>query len=78
MHAEKMAEVRPNLFISSFKCLQTALCSSGYHKTIFKVKQAIFLDCLFLKRNLLGILPTGYEKMSGISSSSWLVEGVRL
>ena len=53
-------EDRPNLFTSFLNCLQTALCCSGYHNIILKVKEVICLKYLFLRKDLLVILPTGY------------------
>ena len=78
MHAEKMAKVRPHLFTSFFKCLQTTLCSSGYHNIILKVKQAICLECFLPKERFIGVLADRLWEMSGISSSSSFVEGERL
>ena len=56
---QKIAD-RPNLFTFFFNCLHTVLCSSGYHNITLKVKQAIFQEYLFLKKDLLAIQPTGY------------------
>ena len=47
---------------SFLSCLQRALCSFGYENNLLKVKQAICLERLFLKKDLLAVLPTGYGK----------------
>ena len=43
-------------------CVQSALLSTGYYSIILKVKQAICLESLFLKKDLVAVLPTGYGK----------------
>jgi len=43
-------------------CLQTALLSAGYDDIILKVKQVICLESLYLKKDLVAVLPTGYGK----------------
>ena len=40
--------------------LQTALLSACYDKLILKAKQVICLGNLYLKKDLLFVLPTGY------------------
>ena len=43
--------------------LQIALPSVGYTDIyILRVKQVIFLEALYLRKDLLAVLPTGYEK----------------
>ena len=41
---------------------QSALISTGYNSIILKVKQVICLESLFLKKDLVAVLPTGYGK----------------
>ena len=60
-HWFKMAADSPSVF-SFLSCLQRALCSSRFEKIFLKVKQAICLEHLFLKKNLLAVLPNGYGK----------------
>ena len=43
-------------------CVQSALISTGYNSIILKFKQVIFLESLFLKKDLVAVLPTGYGK----------------
>ena len=43
-------------------CVQSALLSTGNHSIIPKVKQVICLESLFLKKDLVAVLPTGYGK----------------
>ena len=43
-------------------CVQTALLSAGYDNIILKVKQVICLESLYLKKDLVAVLPTGYGK----------------
>ncbi|XP_068704636.1 putative ATP-dependent DNA helicase Q1 [Montipora foliosa] len=43
-------------------CVQKALLSAGYDDIILKVKQVICLESLYLKKDLVAVLPTGYGK----------------
>ena len=43
-------------------CVQSALLSTGYYSIIVKVKQVICLESLFLKKDLVAVLSTGYGK----------------
>ena len=43
-------------------CVQSALLSTGYYSIILKVKQVICLESLFLKKDLVAVLSTGYGK----------------
>ena len=43
-------------------CVQKALLSAGYDDIVFKVKQVICLESLYLKKDLVAFLPTGYVK----------------
>ena len=43
-------------------CVQSALLSTGYYSIILKIKQVICLESLFLKKDLVAVLPTGYGK----------------
>ena len=42
--------------------LQVALLSVGYADIILKVKQVICLESLYLRKDLVAVLPTGYGK----------------
>ena len=46
--------------IEFLSCLQTALLSASYDKIILKAIQVICLENLYLKKDLLVVLPTGY------------------
>lgn len=43
-------------------CVQKALLSAGYDNIVLKVKQVICLESLYLKKDLVAVLPTGYGK----------------
>ena len=43
-------------------CLQCPLLSTGYDSIFLKAKQVICLESLFLKKDLVAVLPTGYGK----------------
>lgn len=43
-------------------CVQKALLSAGYDNILLKVKQVIWLEILYLKKDLIAVLPTGYGK----------------
>ena len=43
-------------------CVQKALLSAGYDDITLKVKQVICLESLYLKKDLVAVLPTGYGK----------------
>ena len=45
---------------------QTALLSASYDNIIFKAKQVICLESLYLKKDLLAVLPTGCGKSCSI------------
>ena len=49
-------------YIDFFSCLQFAICNSIYFNTILKPKQVISLEHVYLKRDIICILPTGYGK----------------
>ena len=49
--------------------LQTALLSACYDKLILKAKQVICLGNLYLKKDLLFVLPTGYWYLSWFASA---------
>ena len=42
--------------------LQVALLSAGYTDIILKVKQVICLEALYLRKDLVAVLPTRYGK----------------
>ena len=42
-------------------CVQTALLSLSYDNIILKVKQVICLESLYLKKDLLAVLLTGFR-----------------
>ena len=42
--------------------VQKALLSAGYDDIILKVKQVMCLESLYLKKDLVAVLPTGYGK----------------
>ena len=44
------------------RCVQKALLSADYDDIILKVKQVICLESLYLKKDLVAVLPTGYRK----------------
>ena len=50
---------RARLFLS---CLQYSLTNTAYENIIFKPKQVTCLESVFLNRDTLAILPTGYGK----------------
>jgi len=41
-------------------CVQEALLSAGYDNIVLQLKQVICLESLYLKKDLVAILPTGY------------------
>ena len=41
-------------------CVQQALLSAGYDDIFLKVKQVICLEILYLKKDLVAVLPAGY------------------
>lgn len=43
-------------------CVQKALLSAGYDNILLKVKQVICLENLYLKKDLVAVLPAGYGK----------------
>ena len=43
-------------------CVKSALLSTGYYRIILKAKQVICLESLFLKKDLVAVLSTGYGK----------------
>ena len=43
-------------------CVQGALLPAGYDNIILKVKQVNYLESLYLKKDLVAVLPTGYGK----------------
>ena len=43
-------------------CVQSVLLSTGYNSIILKVKQVVCLESLFLKKDLVAVLLTGYGK----------------
>ena len=59
------------------RCVQKALLSAGYEDIILKVKQVICLESLYLKKDLVAVLPTGYGKSLVFQLSASIVEGKR-
>ena len=49
-------------------CVQTASLSACYDNIILQAKQIICLESLYLKKDLLAFLPTGYKKSRSICS----------
>lgn len=49
-------------YIAFLSCLQFAICNSIYCNAILKPKQIISLEHLYLKRDVICVLPTGYGK----------------
>lgn len=49
-------------YIAFLSCVHFAVTNSIYCETILKPKQVICLECLFLKKDVLCVLPTGYGK----------------
>ena len=49
-------------YIAFLSCLQFAVSNSVYCNTILKPKQVICLEYVYLKKDVLCVLPTGYEK----------------
>ena len=49
-------------------CVQTASLSASYHNIILKEKQVTFLESLSLKKGLLALILTRYEKSCSICS----------
>lgn len=48
--------------LSFLSDLQSALLSAGYADVILKVKQVICLEALYLRKDVVAVLPTGYGK----------------
>ena len=46
--------------LAFLRCVQKALLLAGYDDIILKVKQVICLESLYLKKDLVAVLPTGY------------------
>ena len=49
-------------YIAFLSCLQYAILNSIYSNVILKPKQVICLECIYLKKDVLCVLPTGYGK----------------
>ena len=49
-------------YVAFLSCLQFADCNIIYCNAIFKPKQVISLEHLYLKNDVMGVLPTGYGK----------------
>ena len=49
-------------YILFLSCLEFAIRNSTYFNTILKPKQVICLEHLYLKRDVICVLPTGYGK----------------
>ena len=49
-------------YIAFLTCLQFAICNSIYCNAILKPKQIISLEHLYLMRDVICVLPTGYGK----------------
>ena len=49
-------------YIAFLSCLQFAVSNSVYCNTILKPKQVICLENVYLKKDVLCVLPTGYGK----------------
>ncbi len=43
-------------------CVQSALLSAGYDNIILKVKQILCMESIYLKKDIVAVLPTGYGK----------------
>ena len=49
-------------YIAFFSCLEFAVLNSIYENRILKPKQVLCMECLYLKEDLMCVLPTGYGK----------------
>ena len=49
-------------YIAFFSCLEFALLNSMYEDRILKPKQVLCMESLYLKKDLMCVLPTGYGK----------------
>ena len=49
-------------FIAFLACLEFAVLNSAYHNNILKPKQVICLESIYLGKDVICILPTGYGK----------------
>ena len=49
-------------YIVFLSCLEFALLNSAYKCTILKPKQVICLETLYLQKDVMCVLPTGYGK----------------
>ena len=65
------------MVLGFLRCVQKALLSAGYDDIILKVKQVICLESLYLKKDLVAVLPTGYGAILSFPSSASIVEGKR-
>ena len=59
---ERNIEDSFKMALQFLSCLQSALLSTGFDKIILKVKQVTCLENIYLKRDLVAVLPTGYGK----------------
>ena len=49
-------------YIAFFSCLEFAVLNSTYENRILKPKIVLWMECLYLKVDLMCVLPTGYGK----------------
>ena len=49
-------------FIAFFACLEFAMSNSAYNNIILKPKQVACLESLYLGKDVVCVLPTGYGK----------------
>ena len=60
-------------YIAFFSCLQFAISNSIYWNSILKPKQVISLEHLYLNRDVICVLPTGYGKSLICHLLPWLL-----
>lgn len=49
-------------FSAFLACLEFAVLNSAYHNNILKPKQVLCLESIYLRKDVICILPTGYGK----------------
>ena len=64
LHPETFQECKALLIFEKTEkcCAKKALLLAGYDDIVLKVKQVICLESLYLKKDLVAVLPTGYGK----------------
>ena len=62
MYASRKHLVGFKMALEFLRCVQKALLSAGYEDIILKLKQVICLESLYLKKDLVAVLPTSYGK----------------